>query len=78
MKMAELAAEYRESAAALAKRVGELRAELRRPGLREMDKLRLRRRIDALLAMYRDTRDAAVVMEHYYDRGYRLNGRYTL
>ena len=78
MTMKELAVEYRESAAPLKARANELREQLKEPGLREMDKLRLRGRICTLLSMYRDVTEAAVVMEHYYDRGFRRNERYTI
>lgn len=78
MTMKELAVEYRESAALLKARVGALQERLGAPGLREMDKLRLRGRICTLQSMYRDVTEAAVVMEHYYDRGYRRNERYTI
>ena len=35
-------------------------------------------RIRTLGIMWRETRDLAVLCEHYYDRGYRRNARYTL
>jgi hypothetical protein len=78
MRMKEMAAQYRGGAEALQRRAAELRARLRGPGLCEMDKLRLRWRIDALMSMYRDARDTAVLLEKYYDRGYRRDGRYTV
>lgn len=35
-------------------------------------------RILQLEALWRETRALAVLLEHYYDRGYRRNGHYTL
>ena len=35
-------------------------------------------RIQQLRAMWREARDLAVLCEHYYERGYRRNARYTL
>ena len=38
----------------------------------------LRDRIRMLSAMLREARELAVLTEHYYDRGYRRNAKYTL
>lgn len=76
--MIELAVEYRAEGLRLKERIQELNVQLRQPGLREMDKFRLRGRIDTLAAMYREVNEAAYTMEHYYDRRYRRNGRYTI
>ena len=35
-------------------------------------------RIQTLQTIWRETRDLAVLLEHYYERGYRRNARYTL
>ena len=40
--------------------------------------LRLEQRIRDLTALYRDTREIALVLERYYDRRYHKNERYTL
>ena len=44
----------------------------------EAERLMLTDRIRTLGIMWRETRDLAVLCEHYYDRGYRRNARYTL
>ena len=78
MKMIDLAKEYRESAELLKGRINELKETLAKEKLREMDKLRIRVRIEKLSAMHRETTDAAVTMERYYDRRYRRNARFTI
>ena len=78
MKMIDLAKEYRESAELLKGRINELKETLTKEKLREMDKLRIHVRIEKLSAMYRETTDAAVTMERYYDRRYRRNARFTI
>ena len=42
------------------------------------EKQALTRRIGTLQILWREARDQAVLLEHYYERGYRRNGRYTL
>ena len=78
MKMTELAAEYRESAELLKERIGLLRNCLQENDLCEMEKLHLRIRIGTLSCIRREVIEAAVVMEHYYDRGYKRNARYSI
>ena len=78
MKMQELAVEYRESAALIRGRIAELRDTLQAGGLCEMEKLRLRIRIETLSSIFREVSETAVFMEKYYDRRYRKNGRYTV
>ena len=77
MTMQEMAVEYRAQARALRERIKELEAALalaQGPG--EED--RLRRRIWELTPLWREARDQAVLLERYYERGYRRNGKYTL
>ena len=76
--MIELAKEYRESARLLKTRIGELRLILRNEELCEMEKFRLRGRIDALSKMERDVTEIAVLLERYYERGRKRNGRYSV
>lgn len=77
MTMAELSVEYHATAQALRERIETLKAEAagcsdpRRKSL-------LRDRIRILSSMWRDARDAAVFMEHYYDKEYRQNIHYTI
>ena len=78
MTMTELAKEYRDSAAMIKERMTTLRQRLETEELCEMDKLRLRIRIDTLAAIFRETNEAAVYMERYYDRRYKKNGRFTV
>ena len=78
MTLSEMAAEYRQSAALLKGRITELRARLETGGMCEMEKLRLRIRIETLEAMYRETSEVAVNLERYYDRGHRRSARLTV
>lgn len=77
MKLKELAVSYRESAQGLAGRIRQLKRELEQ----EDDPLvqrALKVRIEILWAMYRETRDVAVVCERYYERGYCRNAKYKI
>ena len=77
MTLQEMAVEYRAQARALRTRMGELEAagaQTEDPDERE----RLRGRVCLLASMWRETRDLAVLLERYYERGYRRNGKYTL
>ena len=78
MKMSELAVQYRESAAVIRDRVNLLRKLMHCDNLSEMEKYRLRVRIDTLNTIMRETNEAAAYMEHYYDRGRRKNGRFSI
>ena len=78
MTMTELAKEYRQSALLLKNRIAELKKLLAKGNLCEMDKFRLRGRIDTLSSMERDMNEIAVVLEKYYDRRYKRNGRYSI
>ena len=44
----------------------------------EREKEKLRQRIWALAIIWQETREQAALLERYYERGYRRNGRYTL
>lgn len=77
MRLEELAREYRQQAQILRARVLELKAQLR--GLEDRERrMQIALRIRTLEEMIRDVRDVAVLLERYYERGYRRNGRYTL
>ena len=78
MTIIEMAEEYRYSGMLLKNRIAELRKLLSATKLCEMDKFRLRGRIDTLRSMERDVNEIAVVLERYYDRGYKRNGRYSV
>ncbi len=77
MTLLELSKEYRAQSEALRARISELQllwAQCQNERLRSA----LAERIRQLTAMRRETRDVAVLLEHYYDRGYRRNERYTI
>ena len=78
MTLTELAAQYRTNSLPLKERINLLSTELDGEKLSETEKFRLRGRIATLLSMYRDMNEAALVMERYYDRGYKRNGRYSI
>ena len=78
MTLYELSLEYRESAALLRQRIRALETQLTEKTMCEMERLRLRGRIETLRSMLHDTARTANVLEHYYDKGYRRDGRYTL
>lgn len=73
----ELAREYRESDKKIMDRLRELKARLKEE-TDDQERDKLESRIHGLEAMHRDTRDQAVLLERYYDRGYRRNARYTI
>ena len=77
MTLYDLSMEYSASAAAIRTRIGALRQlceQTEDEGARQL----LEHRIRVLNAMWRETREIAVLTEHYYDRGYRRNGKYIL
>ena len=77
MKLKELAVSYRESAQGLAGRIRQLKRELEQEQ-NPLAQSALRGRIEVLWAMYRETRDVAVVCERYYERGYCRNAKYKI
>lgn len=77
MTLMELSHQYRGSARALQNRVQTLEARLRLE-TDELDRRLLEKRIHSLSVMWRESRDLAVLCERYYDRGYHINGRYTV
>ena len=44
----------------------------------ERERIRIHDRVRILSAMWRDTRDIAVLTEHYYERGRCRNAKYIL
>jgi len=68
MLLKELANEYRESAAMLTERMKELKEQIADKNICEMERMRLRRRVDMLRTMYYDTVKLAKYMEGYYAR----------
>lgn len=78
MNLTEMSAEYRVSASLLKARIAELTSTLNTKPMCEMEKMRMRARIDGLLSMYRDTAETAAALERYYDRRYRINARFKI
>ena len=76
MTLLEMSALYAESAAALRRRIGELRQAARE--LKDEDRRLLRRRITELTPLLQETRELAALTAHYYDRSYHRHERYTL
>ena len=77
MKLEEIAVEYRYSAQLLEERIRQLKREL--SGTQDrLERIRLEARIELLTAMFRETRDVAVVCERYYERGYCRNAKYKI
>ena len=74
MTLQELSVEYRAHAETLSARVKELERRLEQP----RERCLLQDRIRMLSTMVREARELAVLTEHYYDRGYRRNVRYTV
>lgn len=77
MTMLEMAVEYRVSAQRLRQRQAELRAILAQM-TQEKEIRCMEERIRTLHLMWLETRDIAVLLERYYERGYRKNDKYTL
>lgn len=77
MTLLELSVQYRAQARVLQERIRTLRQRQRGTEDRR-EQEQLQGRIWILAAIWRETRDQAVLLERYYERGYRRNGRYTL
>lgn len=77
MTLKEISVCYREAAALLSVRLRQLRRELE--GQTEPEKVwHIKRRIAELTPILTQMNDLAELTEHYYDRGYRRDERYTL
>ena len=77
MTLLEMSALYAESAAALRRRIGELR-QAARELKDEEDRRLLQRRITELTPLLQETRELAALTAQYYDRSYHRHERYTL
>lgn len=71
MTLQEMSHTYHSQHAALRQRIRELTAA----GVGEDTHGRIRRRLEE---MAKENRDLAALLEHYYERGYLKNERYTL
>jgi hypothetical protein len=76
MTLLEMSLEYEASAAAIRKRISELR-EIDRNQTDEEHSRRLRLRIAALTPLLRESRELASLTAHYYDRSYH-HEKYTI
>ena len=76
MTLLRRAASYRRSGELIWLRIIALRDAAKTAEPEE--KNRLEQRIRDLSALYRETREIALVLERYYDRRYHKNERYTL
>ena len=72
MTLQEMSHTYRSQHAVLRQRIRELTAA----GVGEDTRRRIR--IRRLEEMAKENRDLAALLEHYYERGYLKNERYTL
>jgi hypothetical protein len=75
--MRELAGEYRAGEAQLRSRMVIIQARID-GGVDLEEKMQLLERLQRLETMRRETADTAAFLEHYYDRGYRRNRRFTI
>lgn len=66
MTLAQMAVSYRRSARLLQERIRELKEAEKTAETEE--KSRLERRVKDLSTLYRETRETAWLLEHYYDR----------
>lgn len=77
MTLLEMSAVYLDSAAALHDRITELRNAAKSE--KDPDALfHLRCRIDALMPLWRESRELAALTAHYYERSYHRHEKYTL
>lgn len=77
MTLLHMAASYRQSGDLIRLRIIALRDAAKTSDDPD-ERSRLEQRIRDLTALYRDTREIALVLERYYDRRYHNNERYTL
>lgn len=76
MTLQELSREYQKELAPMQKRLHELRQQ--RKNCPPEQRIMLEYRIRRLGEVYRQTREVSELLEHYYERGFFRNGKYTL
>lgn len=76
MTLQEMSRDYAAQNQALRARIRALRAEAK--GLDEIDRFIMQGRIRKLGCLARESWELAQHLEHYYERGYSRNGKYTL
>lgn len=77
MTLMHMAASYRRGGELIRLRIIALQDAIRETEDPE-EKRRYEQRIKDLSALYRESREVALVLERYYDRRYHKNERYTL
>lgn len=77
MTLQEMSVDYRAQAQTIRGRIQELR-ELEKRTESPQEQAELNSRIRALSVLWRENRELAEHLEHYYERGYRRNGKYTI
>ena len=77
MTLKELSGAYRDAAALLERRIKVLQRDAARSDDPE-EIWRLRRRVAELKPMLQQTRELAELTEHYYDRGFWRDEKYTV
>ncbi len=77
MELKELSRCYREAAVPLSKRLWELRRQLGQTEDPE-ERWHLKRRIDGMTPILTQMNELADLTEHYYERGYWRNEKYTV
>ena len=76
MTLREMAVDYRREADRFRLHVRELRRQRRTAN--DNERFYLDRRISEMTAIQRELREISNLLEHYYERGYKRNGKYTL
>lgn len=77
MTLQEMSVDYQAQAQAIRGRIRELWERCGQTGS-PLDQEELRSRIRALNVLLRESRELADHLEHYYERGYCRNGKYTI
>ncbi|MDO4517061.1 MAG: hypothetical protein Q4C76_08055 [Bacillota bacterium] len=77
MTLQEMSVDYRAQAQAIGGRIRDLR-ELEKQTDSPLEQEALHSRIRALSVLWRENRELAEHLAHYYERGYRRNEKYTL
>lgn len=77
MTLLRMAVDYRQSGELIRLRIAALKEAQKQTEDME-EKRRYEARIRDLSALYRETREVALVLERYYDRRYHRNERYSL
>ena len=76
MTLLEMSVVYRGNCAVLKGRMRELKEAIAATEDAAQQQL-LRQRVADLMALYREGREIALHLEHYYDRRYQKNGKFT-